>query len=83
MFGKKKVGNKKDNDNGGAADFPEIAWLLPLIMIGAMLGSLAGAGFGLELGNRSPFGPAVIGAILGMLVVGFLGWLLGQYARPG
>ena len=51
------------------------------MMVGALLGSLAGAGLSLEMGYQAPFGSAVIGAIAGMLVVGVAGWWLSQSAR--
>jgi hypothetical protein len=46
------------------------------MMIGAMFGSLAGVGLGYELGQPTPFGLALIGIIVGMLIVGAAGLLI-------
>jgi hypothetical protein len=74
--------NKKEDGNLNEIRFPDIVWILPFVMVGAMFGSLAGAGLGLQMWHQTPFVPAVIGAILGMLVVGVAGWSLSQIAGP-
>ncbi len=83
IVSKKIAGNRKEKSNQGGNDFPEIAWILPFMMLGAMFGSLAGAGLSLGFGYQMPFGPAVIGAIFGLLSVGVIGWLLLKVAKPG
>lgn len=74
--------NKTEDDNLNEIRFPDVVWILPFVMVGAMFGSLAGAGLGLEMLHQTPFVPAVIGAILGMLIVGVAGWWLSQIAGP-
>ena len=74
---RKEIEEGNQNGNG----IPDAAWILPFLMVGAMFGSLAGAGLGLEMGHQTPFVPAVIGAILGMLVVVVAGWWLSHSAR--
>ncbi|UCG25381.1 MAG: hypothetical protein JSW55_05120 [Chloroflexota bacterium] len=74
-------GNRIENGNQDWNEFPDFVWVLPFVMVGAMFGSLAGAGLGVEMGYQTPFAPAVIGAILGMLVVTLAGWWLSHGAR--
>ena len=83
IVGKKIAGNRKEKSNQDEYDFLEIAWILPFMLLGAMFGSLAGAGISLGLGYQMPFGPAVIGAIFGLLSVAVIGWLLLKIAKPG
>ncbi len=70
------TGNDIENGRQDGYGFPDVAWILPFMMIGAMFGSLAGVGLGHELGQSTPFGLALIGIIVGMLIVGAAGLLI-------
>ena len=73
--------NEIEDGNQDWNGFPDFVWVLPFVMVGAMFGSLAGAGLGVEMGYQSPFVAAAIGAIFGMLVVAAAGWWISHGAR--
>ncbi len=76
IVSKNITGNDLENGRQDGNSIPDIVWILPFMMIGAMFGSLAGVGFGYELGQPTPFGLALIGIIVGMLIVGATGLLI-------
>ena len=70
--------NRNEIESGSLDEngFPDIVWILPFMMMGAMFGSLVGVGIGRALGQPTPFELALIGIIVGMLFVGAAGLLV-------
>lgn len=73
--------NNINNDNQNGDNLPDYIWILPFMMVGAMFGSIAGVGIGYELGYEAVFGPALTGALFGVLAVGLVGWLFSHNVR--
>lgn len=83
ILSKKANRNQIVSGDRDGNQFPEVVWILPFMMLGAMFGSLVGAGIGRELGQLTPFGPALIGLVVGFLVVGAVGLLAIRIAQSG
>ena len=76
-------GNEIENGNQDANRFPDTVWILPLMILGAMFGSLVGAGISHALGQPTPFGLALIGIIVGMFFVAAVGLLVIRNVQSG
>ena len=67
--------NELNDGNQNGDGTRDAVWILPFMIIGAMFGSLVGARIGHALGQPTPLGPALIGVVVGILLVAAIGLL--------